>query len=76
LRQRIIDILEIGDCKDIRWFESSKLLIPGNPKQGGGDTWKDRRLPVEVRESSEEKCHFGISGLRRPEDGSDRAFDP
>jgi hypothetical protein len=46
------------------------------PKQGEGNTWEDKRLPIEVHESSEEKFNFGISRLQRPEDEDDRVFNP
>jgi hypothetical protein len=34
------------------------------PKEGEGDTWKEKRLPIEVHESSEEKFHLGIWDFR------------
>jgi hypothetical protein len=35
-----IEIKKIEDYEDIQWFESFKLLIPRNLKQGEGDTWR------------------------------------
>jgi hypothetical protein len=69
-------IQKIGDYEDIRWFESSKLPIPGNPNKKKVTRGRTGDFLSRVVKAEEEKYHFGISGLRRPEDGSDRAFDP
>jgi hypothetical protein len=71
-----IRVREFRDRNDIRWFESSKFPITGNLKQREGNTWKDKRLLSRVAKVEEKKYHFGISGLQRPKEGSDRAFDP
>jgi hypothetical protein len=56
--------------------ESSKLPIPGNPKQEKATRGRTGDFLSRFMKAEEEKYHFGISGLRRPEDGGDRVFDP
>ena len=71
-----IVIWKNGDYEDIRWFKSSKLPIPGNPNKKKTTCGRTGDFLSRVVKADEEKYHFIISGLRRPEDGSDRAFDP
>jgi hypothetical protein len=60
-----ISVLEhrhkIKDYEDIRWFESSKLSIPGNLNKKKVTHGRKGDFLSRVVKAEEEKYHFGIS---------------